>query len=69
MRYITFFAMAIIFAGGCQKTYVAVEAQKTKLSDAEYREVFKAERLGEELIYRIPSPRRPRVCFCRRSDP
>ena len=49
MRYITFFAMAIIFAGGCQKTYVAVEAQKTKLSDAEYREVFKAERLGEEL--------------------
>jgi len=49
MRYITFFAMAIVFAGGCQKTYVAVKAEKAKLSDAESREVFKAERLGEEL--------------------
>jgi hypothetical protein len=41
--------MAIIFAGGCQKTYVAVEAEKAKLPDAESREIFKAERLGEEL--------------------
>ena len=41
--------MAIVFAGGCQKTYVAVKAEKAKLSDAESREVFKAERLGEEL--------------------
>lgn len=49
MRYITIFAMAIAFAGGCQKTYVAVEAEKAKLSDAESREVMKAERLGEEL--------------------
>jgi hypothetical protein len=49
MKYITLFATAIVFAGGCQKTYVAVEAKKAKLSDAESREVFKAERLGEEL--------------------
>ncbi|MGA2679318.1 MAG: hypothetical protein ABSF37_08455 [Sedimentisphaerales bacterium] len=49
MRYITLFAMAIAFAGGCQKTYVTTEAQKAKLSDAELREVFKAECLGEEL--------------------
>jgi len=41
--------MAIAFAGGCQKTYVTTEAQKAKLSDAELREVFKAECLGEEL--------------------
>ena len=44
-----YFWMAIIFAGGCQKTYVAVEAEKAKLSGAELREVSKAERLGEEL--------------------
>ena len=49
MRYVTLFAMAIVFAGGCQKTYVAAEAKKTKLSDAESREIFKAECLGEEL--------------------
>jgi hypothetical protein len=49
MRYITFFAMAIVFASGCQKTYVTSETQKIKLTDAESREVFKAERLGEEL--------------------
>jgi hypothetical protein len=49
MRYITLFAMTIIFAGGCQKTYVAVEAEKAGLSDAESREVMKAERLGDEL--------------------
>jgi hypothetical protein len=49
MRYITFFAMAIVFAGGCQKTYLAVEAEKAGLTDAESREVMKAERLGEEL--------------------
>jgi hypothetical protein len=49
MRYITIFAMAIVLAGGCQKTYVAVEAKKAKLTEAESREVFKAERLGEEL--------------------
>ena len=49
MRYVTLFAMAIVFAGGCQKTHVAVKAEKAKLSDAESQEVFKAERLGEEL--------------------
>jgi hypothetical protein len=49
MRYITIFAMAIVFAGGCQRKYVAVEAEKAGLSDAESREVMKAERLGEEL--------------------
>jgi hypothetical protein len=49
MRYITLFAMAIVFAGGCQRKYVAVEAEKAGLSDAETREVMKAERLGEEL--------------------
>ena len=49
MRYVTLVAMAIVFAGGCQKTYVAVEAEKAGLSDAESREVMKAERLGEEL--------------------
>ena len=49
MRYVTLFAMAIVFAGGCQKTYVDVEAEKAGLSDAESREVMKAERLGEEL--------------------
>jgi hypothetical protein len=49
MRYITIFAMAIVFAGGCQKTYVAVEAKKAKLTEAESREVSKAERLGEKL--------------------
>jgi hypothetical protein len=49
MRYITLFMMAMIFAGGCQKSYVAVEAKKAKLSDVELREVFKAERLGEEI--------------------
>jgi hypothetical protein len=41
--------MAIVFAGGCQKTYVAVKAEKAGLTDAESREVMKAERLGEEL--------------------
>jgi len=46
MRYVTLFAMAIVFAGGCQNTHIA---EKPKLSDAESREVFKAERLGEEL--------------------
>jgi hypothetical protein len=49
MRYVTLVAMAIIFAGGCQRKYVAVEAEKAGLSDAETREVMKAERLGEEL--------------------
>jgi hypothetical protein len=49
MRYITIFVMAILFAGGCQKTYVTPETQKIKLTDVESREVFKAERLGEEL--------------------
>jgi hypothetical protein len=49
MRYITLFAIAIVFAGGCQKKYVAVEAEKAGLSDAETRKVMKAERLGEEL--------------------
>lgn len=49
MRYVTLFMMAIVFAGGCQKTHVAVKAEKAKLSDAESREVFKAECLGEEL--------------------
>lgn len=49
MRYVTLVAMAIVFAGGCQKTYVAVEAEKAGLTDAESREVMKAERLGEEL--------------------
>ena len=49
MRYVTLFAMAIVFAGGCQKTYVAVKTENAKLSDAESREMFKAERLGEEL--------------------
>ncbi len=49
MRYITLFAMALVFAGGCQKNQVAVKAEKAKLSDTESREVFKAERLGEEL--------------------
>jgi len=42
-------AIAIVFAGGCQRKYVAVEAEKAGLSDAETREVMKAERLGEEL--------------------
>jgi hypothetical protein len=51
MRYTTLFAMAIVFAGGCQKTYVAVKAEKAGLSDAESREVMKAERLGEELYF------------------
>ncbi len=46
MRYVTLFVMALLFAGGCQKTHVS---EKPKLSDAESREVFKAERLGEEL--------------------
>jgi hypothetical protein len=41
--------MAIVFAGGCQRKYVAVEAEKAGLSEAESREVMKAERLGEEL--------------------
>jgi hypothetical protein len=41
--------MAIVFASGCQKTQMVVEPQKTKFSEAESREVFKAERLGEEL--------------------
>jgi hypothetical protein len=49
MRYITIFAMAIVFAGGCQKTYMVVEAEKAKLSGAELLEVSKTERLGEEL--------------------
>jgi len=49
MRYTTIFAMAIVFAGGCQKTFMAVDAEKAKLSGAELREVSKAERLGEEL--------------------
>jgi hypothetical protein len=49
MRYVALFMMAIVFAGGCQKTYVAPETKKIKLTDAESREVFKAERLGEEL--------------------
>ena len=48
MRYITLFAMAIIFTGGCQQKYVAVEAEKAGLPEAESREVLKAERLGEE---------------------
>jgi hypothetical protein len=43
--------MVIVFAGGCQsqKTHVTVETQKAKLSDTESLELFKAERLGEEL--------------------
>jgi hypothetical protein len=41
--------MALVFAGGCQKTQVAVKTEKPKLSEAESREIFKAERLGEEL--------------------
>jgi hypothetical protein len=49
MRYVTLIAMAIVFAGGCQRKYVAVEAEKAGLSEAESREVMKAERLGEEL--------------------
>jgi hypothetical protein len=49
MRYVTIFAMAIVFAGGCQRKYVAVEAEKAGLPDAESLEVMKAERLGEEL--------------------
>jgi len=49
MRYIIIFAMAIVFVCGCQRKYVAVEAEKAGLSDAETREVMKAERLGEEL--------------------
>ncbi len=49
MKYVTLFAMAFVFASGCQKTYVAVKTEKAKLSDAESREAFKAERLGEEL--------------------
>lgn len=49
MRYITFFAMVMLLAGGCQRKYVAVEAEKAGLSEAESREVMKAERLGEEL--------------------
>jgi hypothetical protein len=49
MRYITLFAMAIVFAGGCQRKYAVVEAEKAGLSDAETREAMKAERLGEEL--------------------
>jgi len=49
MRYVTLVAMAMILAGGCQRKYVAVEAEKAGLTDAESREVMKAERLGEEL--------------------
>ncbi|MGA2069754.1 MAG: hypothetical protein ABSG97_00245 [Sedimentisphaerales bacterium] len=49
MRYVTLFAMAIVFAGGCQRKYMVVEAEKAGLSDAETREAMKAERLGEEL--------------------
>jgi hypothetical protein len=49
MRYITLFVMVILFAGGCQRKYVTVEAEKAGLTDAESREVMKAERLGEEL--------------------
>jgi len=49
MRYITIFAVAVIFAGGCQKTYLPVEPKKAKLSDAESREVLRAERLGDKL--------------------
>ena len=49
MRYITLFAVAMLLAGGCQRTYVAVKAEKAGLTDAESREVMKAERLGEEL--------------------
>ena len=37
------------FCGRMPGDYVAVEAEKAGLSDAEYREVIKAERLGEEL--------------------
>jgi hypothetical protein len=48
MRYINLFAIAIAFASGCQTTYKPVEV---KLSDAETREIFKNERLGEELYY------------------
>jgi hypothetical protein len=50
MRYITIFAMAIMFVGGCQKTYMAVDAEKAKLSGAQLQEVSRAERLGEELF-------------------
>jgi len=46
MRYITIFVLAIVLAAGCQKTQVA---ERTKLTDAETHEVFKSERLGEEL--------------------
>jgi hypothetical protein len=49
MRYVTLVAIVIVLAGGCQKTYVAVEAERAGLTDAESREVMKAERLGEEL--------------------
>jgi hypothetical protein len=49
MRYITLVAMVMLLAGGCQRKYVAVKAEKAGLSDAESREVLKAERLGEEL--------------------
>ncbi len=49
MRYVTLIAMVIVFAGGCQRKYKVVEAEKAGLSDAEKREVMKAERLGEEL--------------------
>ena len=49
MRYVTLVAMALVLAGGCQRKYVAVEAEKAGLTDAESREVLKAEHLGEEL--------------------
>jgi hypothetical protein len=49
MKYITIFSMAIVFAGGCQKTYVSVESEKVKLSSTESHDISKAERLGEEL--------------------
>jgi hypothetical protein len=49
MRYGTVFVIAVFFIGGCQKTYMAVDAEKAKLTSAETKEVTRAERLGKEL--------------------
>jgi hypothetical protein len=49
MKYLTLFAVLIVFAGGCQRKYAVVDAEKAGLPEADTREVMKAERLGEEL--------------------
>jgi hypothetical protein len=49
MRRITLFVIAVLFIGGCQKTFMAVDAEKAKLSNAQLQEVSRAERLGKEL--------------------